>query len=150
MKLYLKIVGAVFLFDLLFYPVLYFVLLPKTDTLAGNWAILGIRVAVCCAIGFWFGRRSQAAKAEAAGVKNALLIAAAALFFWILLFIWESHLTDFVWYGVITEDFDPFAHPVRLFFFENLFERFAVSSYTCLVITFQMGRLGSHPKEALD
>lgn len=134
-----KIVGTVFLFDLIFYPFLYFFLLPNTGRFIVNLAIMLIRLIACCGIGFWFGARTPLE--NAADSKKPAIIAAAALIFGAVYFFVPSLSIAFfelVWYGTRTIDWNPFNYPVRLFFSENLTDQITVISYMCLIAVYQM------------
>lgn len=150
MKTCLKIIGVVFLLELFFFPLFYYVLWPNTNTLAGNWLLLAVRILSGLGIGLWFASRNRLSAVDADCQKRAVLISAAALVFAVFYTFSSLYapLYDLFWYGAQTAGMNPFDHPVRLFLSENLFDQTAVASYMCLLIAFQFGRLPASPARA--
>ncbi len=150
MKLVCKIAGTVFLFDLLFYPFLYFVLLPNTDLPMGTYSIYIIRIIACCCIGLEFASQTPLPPADEKNKRKAVLISGAALLFaayYLFISSLDAVLSELIWYGARTFDMNPYDYPVRLFFIENLVEQDTVISYMCLIIVFQLRRLRLSEKQ---
>ena len=142
MKFAAKIVGAVFLLELLFYPLLYFfVLLPNTNNYSVNLLIASIRIIGCSAIGLLFAHHIRS---QPINEKKALWISlVAGLFGIIYLFSTKLYvsLIDFVWWGAMDDTYYQLdIHPVRVFLSENL-DKCSIVSYMCLIVAFHLGRL---------
>lgn len=141
MKNLLKIIGTVILFDLAFYPLLYFVLLPNTDKYSVNLAILVIQVLSCVAIGLWCAHKNRD---DPVNPKRAAYISIAAGCFGLYYYFLGSSLCitlmDLIWLGAAKEYYAP-KYFIRIFLCENLFDRTTVMSYMCLIVAYQLGRI---------
>lgn len=144
MKVAIKIIGVVFLFELLFFPLFYHVLWPNVNTLTGNWILFYVRMVSGIGIGLWFASRNRLPAVDANSKKKAVLISAAALLFAAVYAFADLYIPpyDLCWYGVrCMEQYNLFDYPVRLFISENLIDPTTVASYMCLLCAYQLGRL---------
>lgn len=150
MKTFFKIVRAVFLLDLLLFPLVFYLFygilfhrLNPTGQYLGNLAEVLVRFLGCVGIGLWFASRNPLPAVDARCRIRAALISAAAVLFGIawLSTSWYGSLYDLFWYGASGPYDNPLAHPIRLFFSQNLCDQGTVVSYMCLLVAYQLGRL---------
>lgn len=150
MKTFLKIVRAVFLLDLLLFPLVFYlfydILWDRLDTTGqylGNLVEVLVRFFGCVGIGLWFAAQNRLPAVDGDSKKRAVLISAAAVVFGVFYLYSDLYmpLYDMFWYGAQTWDLNPLEHPVRLFFSQNLCDQGTVFAYMCLVVAFQLGRI---------
>ena len=157
MKTFFKIVRAVFLLDLLLFPLVFYLFqgilwdrLNPTGQYLGHLAEVLIRFFGCVGIGLWFASRNPLPVVDARCRIRAVLISAAAVLFGVfwLSTKWYGFFYDLFWYSVQGPYLNPLAHPVRLFFGQNLCDQLIVISYICLLVAFQLGRVSAKQSRA--
>lgn len=141
-KCILEIAGVIFTYDLLFFPLLYYVLLPKNDQFLINLIISLSRVLICCGVGAWFSYKDRNKPVNTKKVVLILLISVLiAIYYCFSSSNLYAELMDLIWLGVAREEFYSLSYPVRIFVCENLFSQDTVFSYMCLVVVYQISQL---------
>lgn len=140
MKNVLKLISTVILFELAYYPLLYFVLLPNTNKFSVNLAIVGIRILGCISIGLWFAHQYRNCPINTKKSVCFSIVAGCFGLYYLLISKIYITLTDLIWWGAQEEFYLP-NHFIRIFLSENLFDQWSVMSYMCLFVAFQLGRI---------